>query len=189
MSMKTYQRRHLRAPYREDLLFADGPYVLKARAQNISEGGLLLSEIPSFPAADEVPVLLAVTKIPSMKNFTLLKLQTFTREIFTRHVIRAKARMVRRQQLAGNLDNLFNVRIGLEFVRIDPADQRCLEEYVGNFAANLILLQTLVDSFNTDEETRLRARSLAQILGYGGTDRIAQLRTEVTADYKGLQWL
>ncbi len=187
--MKDYQRRHLRAPFREDILFADGPYVLKARAINISEGGILLSEIPRIPRKDEVPVIFALTKLPALKNFSLLKLQTFTYEIFSRHVIRATARIVRREQLSTSLDNIFKVRVGLEFVRVSDQDSRCIEEFVGNFTANLIFLQTLLDSFNTSEETRLKARTLAQILGYGETDRIAELRSTVTSDYKGLQWL
>ncbi len=189
MSMKSYQRRHLRAPFREDILFADGSYVLKAQAMNISEGGLLLSEIPNIPRKDEVPVVLALTKIPALKNFSLLKLQTFTQEIFSRHVIRATARIVRRHQLATSLDNIFKARVGMEFVRVSDQDSRCIEEFVGNFTANLIFLQTLIDSFNTDEETRQKARTLAQILGYGETERISELRTMVTSDYKGLQWL
>ncbi len=189
MSMKDYQRRHLRAPYREDILFADGPYVLKARAMNISEGGLLLSEIPSIPGNDEVPVIFALSKLPVLKNFSLLKLQTFTHEIFSRQVIRAMVRIVRREQLATNLESIFKVRVGLEFVRVSEQDARCLEEFVANFTANLIFLQTLIDSFNTDDETRQKARTMARIMGYGETDRIAELRATVTADYKGLQWL
>lgn len=189
MMKKSYQRRHLRAPFRESILYADGPYVLKATCLNISEGGILVNELPSFPEQDEVPLLLALPQIPSLKNFSLLKMQTFSKELFPKHVIRAKARMVRRQELAQNLDNIFRSKFGLEFIRLSPLDQKEVENFVTTFASNLIFLQTLMDSFNTDDETKNRVRTLAKILGYDETEKISHLRSVVTQDYKSLQWL
>jgi hypothetical protein len=186
---KSYQRKHLRAPFRETVLYADGDYVLKGSAVNISEGGLLLDQLPSFPSSDHVPILLSIPQLPSLKNFSLLKMQTFSKELFGRHVIRLTAKLVRREQLSQNLDNLFRSRFGLEFVKISAFDQRYIEEYVTTFSSNLIYLQTLIDSFNTDDETKVRVRTLAKILGYDCTEKIAHLRAEVTQDYKSLQWL
>jgi hypothetical protein len=187
--IKSYQRRHLRAPFKESILYADGSYVLKARALNISEGGLLIDELPSFPETDEVPLLLAIPQLPHLKNFSLLKMQTFSKELFGRHVIRVKARMVRREQLSQNLDNLFRSRFGLEFISISQNDQKYVEEFVTTFSANLIYLQTMIDSFNTDDETKVKVRTLAKILGYEDTEKIAHLRAVVSHDYKSLQWL
>lgn len=187
--MKNYQRRYLRAPYQESVLYADGSYVLRARALNISEGGILLDELPSFPAEDEVSLMMSIPQLPQLKNFSILKMQTFSKELFQSHIIRAKARLVRREQLSQNLDNLFKSRFGLEFVRITPVDQKYIEEFVLTFSSNLIYLQTLIDAFNTDDETKVRVRTLAKILGYHDTERIAQLRAKVTHDYKSLQWL
>jgi hypothetical protein len=116
-------------------------------------------------------------------------MQTFSKEIFNAHVVRAKAKMVRREQLSQNLDNLFKARFGLEFIRISDTDQKLIEEYVTTFSSNIIYLQTLIDSFNTDDETKVRVRTLAKILGYGNSEKIAQLRSDVTHDYKSLQWL
>lgn len=189
MISKSYQRRHLRAPFRESVLYADGPYVLKARGLNISEGGILLDELPSFPESDSVPMMMLIPQLPQLKNFSLLKMQTFSKELFPGHVIRATGKMVRREQLSKNLDNLFRARVGVEFIRINQADQKYIEEFVLTFSANLIYLQTLIDSFNTDNETRIRVRTLAKILGYHEIDKIAQLRAQVTHDYKSLQWL
>lgn len=189
MIKKSYQRRHLRAPFKEAILYADGDYVLKGRAMNISEGGILLDELPSFPDQDDVPLMISIPVLPSLKNFSLLKMQTFSKEIFNSHVVRAYAKLVRREQLSQNLDNLFKARFGLEFIRISETDQKIIEEYVTTFSSNLIYLQTLIDSFNTDEETKVRVRTLAKILGYENLDKIAQLRSEVSHDYKSLQWL
>lgn len=186
---KNYQRRHLRAPFKENILFADGDYVLRARALNISEGGVLLDQLPSFPATDEVSLLISLPQLPYLKNSTLLKMQTFSKELFGKHVVRASAKMTRREELSQNLDNIFKSRIGLQFSKINAQDQRYIEEYVSTFSSNLIYLQTLIDSFNTDDETKVKSRTLAKILGYTEIERIAQLRSQVTHDYKSLQWL
>jgi len=104
-------------------------------------------------------------------------------------VIRVKAKMIRREQLSQNLDNIFRSRFGLEFIRINDQDQKHIDDYVMNFASNLIFLQTLIDSFNSDEETKIRARALASILGYKDIEKITHLHSAVTEDYKSLQWL
>lgn len=189
MMSKNYQRRFLRAPLREIILYADGDYVLSAKALNISEGGILLDQIPSFPVSDDVPLMISLPQYPVFKNFSILKLQTFSRELFPHHVVRVKARMVRKDELSQNLDNIFRSHFGLQFLRIMPQDQKRVEEYVFTYSTNLIYLQTLIDSFNTDEETKLRARALAKIMGYRDIDKIADLRARVGHDYKSLQWL
>ena len=170
-------------------MYADGDYVQKASTINISEGGMLVDQLPSFPEKDEVSLLLSIPQLPSLKNFTLLKMQTFSKELFGRNVVRVRAKMVRREQLSQNLDNIFRSRFGLQFTHIEIHDQKKIEDYVITFASNLVYLQTLIDSFNTDEETKIRARTLAGILGYKEVERIAHLRAAVTQDYKSLQWL
>lgn len=187
--MKNYQRRHLRAPYREHILYADDDHVLRGRAINISEGGLYLDRLPSFPAKDEVNLLISIPVVPLFKNFSLLKLHTFTPELYPRNVIRAKAQMVRREELSQDLDNIFKARIGLEFTNLSPQALKHVADYVSTFSSNLIYLQTLIDSFNTDDETKARVRVLAKILGYSETEKIAALRSSVTSDYRSLQWI
>jgi hypothetical protein len=189
MIKKNYQRRHLRAPFRETILYADGSYVHRATGLNLSEGGLLIDELPSFPESDEVPLMFCVPELPLFTNYSLLKIQSFTRDQQNYNVVRVKARMVRREQLSQSLDNLFRARFGLEFVRITSKDQMNIDKYIVSFCANLVHLQALIDSFNKDEETKQKARVLAKILGYESTDKIAQLRTFVIQDYKSLQWL
>jgi len=186
---KSYQRRHLRAPFKENILFADNAYVYKARALNISEGGMLLDELPSFPEDDQLAMLVSIPQLPYFKNFNLLKLQTYSKELFGRNVVRIKARMVRRQELSKDVSNIFVAKVGLEFTSVSPLDQKIIEEYVSTFSSNLVFLQTLIDSFNTDEDTKLRTRSLGKILGYQEIERIAFLRAQVTHDYKSMQWL
>lgn len=189
MMGKNYQRKYLRAPLRETILFSDNQHVYKANSLNISEGGVLLDEIPAFPEVSELSLLISIPQLPMLKNFSLIKMQTFSKELFGGHVVRAKAELARREELSQNLDNIFRSRFGLQFLKISEHDQKIIEDYVTTFSSNLIYLQTLIDSFNSDDETKVRTWTLASILGYQETKKISQLRSKVAHDYKSLQWL
>jgi hypothetical protein len=189
MISKGYQRRHLRAPFRENLLYCDAGMVLRARGVNISEGAILIDEIPRLPQTDDIALLISLPQIPALKNFSLLKLQTFSRDLFQRHIIRARASVVRREQLANNLENIFRYRFVLEFTHINLQERKYIDEYVLTFASNLVYLQTLIDSFNSDDEAKIRTRLLATILGYKDVEKISLLRTVVAHDYRGLHWI
>ncbi|MFP5491999.1 MAG: PilZ domain-containing protein [Bacteriovoracia bacterium] len=183
-----YQRAHLRAPYQEPVLFGDEDFIHKARSLNISEGGILLDEVPEFPAADEVPLLLHLPSYPYFKNFNLIKMQTFTRDLFPTKVIRAKGRMVRRIGETTSVDDVFRPRFGIQFSQLGDHEQKYISEYVSVFASNLIYLQMLIDSWNTDEDIRLKTRALADILGYQKIEKISELRRQIGHDYQSLQW-
>jgi hypothetical protein len=189
MMNSQYQRRYLRAPYREDIIYSDGDNVLKASTLNISEEGMLLDFLPSFPSQDDVSLIFPLCIFPLMKDMSIYRLQTFSRDQLDVHVIRASAKMVRREQLSQDLENIFKSRFGLNFLSIGPESREKIEQYVAHFSSNLVYLQTLVDSFNSDEETKTKTRALAKILGYKSSDKIAKLRMEITQDYKSLQWL
>lgn len=188
MSRGGYQRRFLRAPLKEPMLFADGPYVLKARTLNISEDGLLIDELPSFPQENEVPLMISLPLIPHLKDVPTADLLSFSQERFERKIFRAKARIVRKVELSQNLENIFKSKFGLQFVRLQDGDRKVIESYVSNFSSNLVHLQTLIDSFNADESSRVRSRTMAEILGYE-EEKISQLRSVVAQDYQSLQWL
>jgi hypothetical protein len=184
-----YQRAHLRAPFRGPVLFGDGDYIHKARAVNLSEGGLLLDELPEFPAMERVPLMLQIPTHTYFKNFTLIKLQTFSPDLLPAKVIRAQAQMVRRLGATTDVDDVFQPRFGIQFLNLGEAERRIINEYVSVFASNLIYLQMLIDSWNTDEDIRLKTRALADVLGYTSQSKVAELRHAVTLDYRSLQWL
>jgi hypothetical protein len=189
MLEKSYQRKFLRAPFRERVLYSDSGFVHKAMALNLSEGGMLLDQLPSFPEYDDVSLLLLIPVIPSLRNFSLLKMQTFSSDIFQKQVVRVKARMVRRDELSQDLDNIFRSRFGIQFLEMTANHQKVVEDYVTTFSSNIIFLQTLIDSYNSDDEAKMKARTLAKILGYHEVEKISDLRTKVSHDYKSLQWL
>lgn len=187
--IKNYQRRHLRAPFREYVLYEDNGIVLKGLGRSLSEGGMLLDEVPRFPLQDEFNLMFSLKLVPILRNFSLERLQTFHLDIFQKHILRAKVRVVRREEFNKDINNLFKLKLGLEFTSILPGDQKFIEDYVAGFSSNIIYLQTLIDSFNASSEIQNKVRVLAKILGYDGDMKISQLRSVVAQDYKNLQWL
>ncbi len=188
MRSRSYQRRFLRAPLKTRLLFADGEHVHVARTQNISEDGLLIEELPSFPESFDLPVMLQLPLYPSFKDFSTEELEAFSPEEKGSRLIRFKGKIVRREELAQNLDNLFRIKLGLQISEIDPYHRNEIAQYVSIYSSNLIHLQLAVDSTNADEDMLRRARALGSILGYP-TEKITQLAALVTHDYQSLQWI
>lgn len=186
--MKSYQRRHLRAPYKGDVLYSDGVNFLKAKSLNISEGGMLITELPSIPESEIINLIISLPHIESLKNFSTLQLRTFNHEHFQSNAFTIQAKLVRRVELSNDVSSVFNHSFGLEFVSLREINKRKIEFYVKNFAANLITLQTLIDLYNYDDETRRKARALASVLGYKEDEKIATLSAQVNQDYKSLQW-
>lgn len=186
--MKTYQRKFLRAPYRESILFRDGDFVFNAKTLNISEGGLLIYKLPHFPNHEEVPLMIGIPQLPYFKNFTTYRLKTFSQELFPKKIIRLYGKTVRREEVTTQVDDVFKANIGLSFSRVPHKSEEVIKSYVETYTNNLIYLQMLIDSFNTDEEIKIKTRTLAKILGYSEEMKISQLRFEVGKDYKSLQW-
>jgi hypothetical protein len=183
-----YQRAYLRAPFQGAVLFDDDGHVLKATAANLSEGGCLLQEIPQFPRETETRLMFSLPQFPLFKNFDLQKLRSFSLELFPAKIVRAHGHIARRREDATDVDEVFHPYVGVKFVEITPVDQRLIAEYVEHFAANLVHLQVLLDAWNTHDEIRLKARRLAQLLGYGESPKISELRARLQRDYSSLRW-
>jgi hypothetical protein len=191
--MKTkrdYQRLYLRAPYNEPVLYVDGDFVFKARSLNISEGGLLLDQVPHFPESnDDVPLMISLRQMPLFKNFTLDRLKLYSPEMTENIVVRLKSSMVRKFGIESKAEQAFTSRVGLRFTDVPHQAEMAIKEYVKVFSSNLIYLQVLIDSLNTDEQNIEKARLLASILGYDRDQKISILFKKVQHDYQSLQWL
>jgi hypothetical protein len=184
-----YQRRYLRAPHKGKMLYLDGRHVYTAQVLNISEDGMLVENIPNFPESEELPVMLSLPQYPLLKSFSREDLKELRPETLSRTIFRARARIVRKGELSRDISNLFKSKVGMQFLRILPHDKKVIEEYVSTFGINLIHLQTLIDSYNFDEEAKAKTRIVAKLMGYDENAKLAQLRIQVAADYQSLQWL
>lgn len=189
MIVGNYQRRYLRAPHKGRMLYLDGTHTYTAQVLNISEDGMLVENIPNFPEADELPVMLSLPQYPLLKSLSLEDLHQLRPESLSRTIFRARARIVRKGELSRDLSNLFKTKVGMQFLKILAHDKKVIEEYVSVFGVNLIHLQTLIDAYNFDEDAKLRTRIVAKLLGYNEETKMSQLRMLVSSDYQSLQWL
>lgn len=188
MKSGKYQRRFLRAPLKEKVILSDSEAVFRGEMINISEDGLLLSELPFFPENDELSLLIPVPHFPLFKNLSDEQLDLLDERSFLRRIIRVRGQIVRKAELERDLSNIFKSKFGMQFTGASDRDKEIISQYVKNSSSNLVHLQTLIDSFNSSEKIRRRSRSLCRVMGYGAR-KIAQLRVDVLADYQGLQWL
>lgn len=186
--MKDYQRKHLRAPYKMNVLFGSNNFVFKAHALNISEGGILLDQIPYFPEEEEVPILLNLPRYPYFKNFDLDKMRSFSKELFKAKVIRVSGTVVRKISEKSKIEDIVSSRVGVRFTKVDKLAKVAIAEYVDVFASNLIFLQVLLDNTNTHGDSVARTRALAKLLHYPEDIKLALLRKSVSHDYQSLQW-
>lgn len=186
---RTYQRKYLRAPFKENVLYVDDNFVFKANSLNISEGGMLLDKVGHFPENSELQFMVNLPQYPLFKNYTLERIQVYSTENLQFKTIRFQAKLVRKIGVDSKVDGLFTSRIGLQITDIDHIDQEKISHYVDNFSSNLIFLQVLIDSINSDKNNIIKIRALSKILGYASDLKISYLRKIVEHDYKSLQWL
>lgn len=185
-----YRREYLRAPFRQNVLYCDQDFVFKARAMNISEGGLLLDQVPYFPQKGKVvPLMLALAQYPYFKNFDLEKLENYSTDLLRLQVIRLGCEVVRKREVKSQVEEVFSSRVGAKFIDLSVHSRQQIKNYVEILASNLVYLHFLMDNLNADEINLKKFRALARILNYDSQLKVSQLRTLISVDYANMQWL
>ena len=113
------KRHYIRAPLRSLCLYVDGDYVFKARTNNISEGGILLSEFPHVPEINTLPLMLILIQFPRFQNLSFEDLKKLSIEDFPQKVIKTHARLVRSFESESRVDQVFRKFIGCEFEHLN----------------------------------------------------------------------
>lgn len=184
-----YQRRYLRAPYRQQILYTSEDFIFKANTINISEGGILLDQIGYFPEEEIIPFMVILPQFPFFKDHSFSKILAFDPTILEPKVVRFKAKMVRKIAVDRKIEGVLASKIGLQFKDVSHFDQARISSYVDVFASNLIYLQVLLDSLQSDKNNLTKARKISEYLGYEKDCKLALLRKIVQEDYLSLQWL
>lgn len=185
---KNYQRKYLRAPFTQEVLYLDDGFAFKANGINISEGGILIESTGHFPEKEEIILMTLLPEFPLFKNYTLEKLYRFHEEMFPGRVIRFKAKTTRKYSNAVDIDKKIAQRVGFEVTDIKPFAQSKLSHYVETMSSNLVYLLVLFDTLNDQPTNIQKLRTIAGFLGYPAKEKIAKLRLMVEHDYKSLQW-
>lgn len=181
-----FQRNYLRAPLKSVCLYVDGDYVFKARVLNISEGGILLSDLPHIPEINSLPLAIDLLEFPRLQTLSLEQVKALNIEEFSRKVLKTKARMVRSFEGQSNVEKVFVNFIGCEFYNPAPEFSLAVSQYVETFAKNTIYLLSLFESLGKRPEQLELLRAVASLLGYDHSMKIPLLRAKVLHDYQSL---
>ena len=182
----SYQRKHLRAPFKIEVLYTDEGQIFKAGSLNLSEQGILLTSHSHLPGENkDLPAMTQIPQYPYFKNFTLEKIKTYSSSLLPSKFIKFNFQVMR--SFSNGNEGVRNM--GTMITSIDGKDLLVISNYVAVFSSNLIYLLVLIDSLDTDKLNLDRVRTLADILGYDGSSKMALLRKRLEADYQSLQWL
>lgn len=184
-----FQRKHIRAPLKSTCLYVDGEHVFKAKTINISEGGILLSELPHIPEISSLPMMVSMPVFPKFSTLTLDQLNSLNLEELPRKILRVKSRMVRSFEGQSNVEKLFINFIGCEFYYKTDEFSAYITEYVETFAKNTVYLLSLFESLGNRSEQLETLRAVAHLLGYDRRMKIPLLRAKVLHDYQSLESL
>ncbi len=189
MADAKFKRKHLRSPLKTIALFQSDCYVFRAQSLNISEGGVLLENLPSVPEINAIPLMLCLPQFPEFHSVSPARLKSLEIEEFDSNIIRVKARTVRQFEGMSEVDQIFVTRIGCEFVLASDSAKQSIKNYVSTFAKNTIFLLNLFESHANDEERILLIRHIAKLLGYDESQKLSILRQKVLHDYQSLESL
>ncbi|MDD4972818.1 MAG: PilZ domain-containing protein [Bacteriovorax sp.] len=183
------QRKFLRAPLKSVCLYVDGEHVFKARVLNISEGGILLSDLPHIPEINSLPLAIDLVIFPRLQTLNLEQLKVLNIEEFPRTIMKTKARMVRTFEGQSNVDRIFVNFIGCEFYNPTSEFKMGVFRYVETFAKNTVYLLSLFESLGNRSEQLELLRTVAHLLGYDRRMKVPLLRAKVLHDYQSLESL
>lgn len=183
------QRKYLRAPLKSQALYVDGEHVFKSRILNVSEGGVLLSELPHIPEINSLPIALNIIHYPRFSGMSLDELKQLSVDDFTRTILKTKVRMVRSFENQSNVDRVFINFIGCEFYNPSAEFKLVIFQYVETFAKNTVYLLSLFESLGNRSEQLETLRTVAHLLGYDRRMKIPLLRAKVLHDYQSLESL
>ncbi len=180
-------RIHLRAPLNTFVLYEAGNYVFKAKVYNISEGGLLLENLPCIPDVLLVPLMI---NLPGYFEFSkaseqeLLETKAKGRD---GKIFRARVKIVRSFEKINEIDKLFISNIGCQFIALGEGPKAEVSEYIQIFTKNIIYLLGLFESANNNSKKKKLIRQVASLLGYDGEMKFSYLRQKILHDYQSLE--
>lgn len=182
-----FKREYLRAPLITDFLYNDEGNVLKAKASNISEGGILLENLPHVPESDSMPLILDLPNYPIFSQMNRSRLLNAHNEDLERHIFRVQAKIVRSFEAKSDIDAIFIPKIGCEFVQSGVTAMETISHYVNVFTGNVVFLLSLFENGSKKDVDAIR--QIAGFLGYDSEAKLLVLRQKVLHDYQSLEGL
>ncbi|NOT78896.1 MAG: PilZ domain-containing protein [Bacteriovoracaceae bacterium] len=187
MSDFRLQRKFTRAPLKSQALYVDGEHVFKAKVLNLSEGGILLSELPHFPETKILPIAVSLIHYPRFAGMVHDELKQLSVDDFERSIVKTTVHIMRNYENQSNVDKVFINYIGCEFYKPSPEFKLAIFDYVDVFSKNTIYLLSLFESLGNRAEQLETLRTVAHLLGYDRRMKVPLLRAKVLHDYQSLE--
>lgn len=187
MGEAKFQRQHLRAKLSSDALYVDDENVFKAKTINISEGGVLLSELPHVPEINSLPVAIKLIEYPKFSSLSYDQILNLNIDDFDNTIIKTKLRMVRSFSNQSNVDKVFVNFIGCEFYNPSNDVKVLINQYVEVYAKNTVYLLNLFEALRTKADLIDVLRHVAFLMGYDRRMKVPLLRAKVLHDYQSLE--
>src|SRR5690606_1398274 len=156
---------------------------------NISEGGILLENLPHIPEINAMPLLVDLIQFPELARERVDQLLSRSARDYDRKIFRVRAKMVRSFESKNEVDQIFVTRIGCQFVQPNEDVLELIRQYVSRFAKNTIYLLSLFEGHGNRPEQVHFLRHVANLLGYPYRLPLPQLRQNVLHDYQSLESL
>jgi len=162
-------------------------YILKAYLLNISEGGVLLDNLPSIPPVRAMPMMFPLIDYPELSLMHPDVLFSLEVKHLEKRIIRMKGRIVRSFEGFSEVDKIFATKIGCEFVNPGPLEKSLISKYVSRYARNLIYFLGLFEGRGQKADKTMLLRKTAELLGYDPDMQIARMRLKALHDYQSLE--
>jgi len=189
MSDPRLQRKFIRAPLKSTALYVDGEHVFKAKVLNLSEGGVLLSELPHFPEAKILSIAVNLIHYPRFSTLSHEELKLLNVDEFQKTIIKSKVKIMRNVENESNVDRVFINLIGCEFYNPSAEFTSMIVSYVESFTKNTVYLLSLFESLGNRNEQLEVLKTVAHLLGYDRRMKVPLLRAKVLHDYQSLESL
>lgn len=189
MSKNIHRRGYLRSPLKTTFLYVDDGHVFKGKINNISEGGVLLGEMPHIPDEKLFSILIDLPKFPEFSKYSLKKMMFLDADNLEREIIKAEVKIIRTFDGISEVERIFINNIGGEFSIISARDREKISKYVTTYAKNIVYLLGYFEIGMKKKEHLDLVRSLLFLMGYNGREKISILREKLLHDYQSLESL
>ncbi len=187
--MSRANRQHLRAPVNQEMLYLCDDYVLKGRCSNISEGGMLITDMGRVPSSTRFHTMVSLIQYPEFSKLSSQKLISIDHSAFDIEVIRCEVDVIRSFDGLSEVEKILLPSIGAKFSHVTSGNMALIRSYVTTFSKNMIYLLTQFENSSKKNGNIVHLRKTASLLGYDSDMKLPLLRAKVLHDYQSLESL
>lgn len=181
-------RLHKRAPYLSEVIVCDGRECFHCQGVNISEGGMLVEDIPSLDENGDLRIIFSVEELP---DFSILLDETTglispTAVKRKKIYFRAQGRFARISEERSSLDLLFKTFVGIQYTVIDKNAPELILKYVEMMENNILYLITLIQKRDLDVKILPKIKQGLMHLKMDPHQNLELAHKKLIRDYQGL---